>query len=174
MAKKGRKGRRRASRYKAVTILEDLALGALAAGDVIAGQMTPDLATERYYANSIHATYTVSDEIAAEGPLDVWVGISDLSAAEVEAFLEQTAGFAAGNITEREINSRGRFVKHVGVMPFSITGSEFNDGKPVKTKLGFYIQTSQSLKVFVRNLNDTVLTTGAILNVTGILHGNFA
>ncbi len=171
MAKKSGRGRRRASRYHPVTILENLALGALAAQDVIAGQLTADVATEAYWANSAHVTVVCEGLAATEGPLDVWIGSSGLTAAQVEAFLETSTSFAMQDISAKEIQSRGRYVKHVGTL--TDKDDSLNEGRTMKVKLGFKIATGQSLTVFVRNQQSAVLTTGTFVLVQGTLHGNW-
>ncbi len=146
-------------------------LGALASEDVKNILMTADLSTESYWASAVHLVVGIDDETADDGPLDLWVGVSDLTDTEVEEFLEQTLSFAEGNISEKEINSRGRYLRHLGILDTS--GEGFNNGRVKKLKLGFGLATGQSIKLFARNMGQTALTSGATIHIQGQLHGNF-
>ncbi len=174
MARKRAAGRRRkGTRYHPVTVIESLGLSTLGGGSSIRGQLTADTATERYWANSVHLTASIADATAGEGPIDLWVCHSDLSTSEFDAFIANSTSFAAGNISSKEIQSRGKWAKHLGTIELDAASNVLEDGRLMKVKLGFMIETSQTIFLHAINQGGSTLTTGALAVAQGTLHGNF-
>ncbi len=117
---------------------------------------------------SIDLTYNMTDlgDFIDDGQ-EFGVSHSDYQANEIEECLEASGALDLGNKLAQEQSNR--LVRSIGVMTGSgaSTGGsrEFNDGKPLKTKLNWRMSTGDSLNIWVRNGSGTVWTTGAVLVV---------
>ncbi len=143
------------------------AAGALPAADVITNAIV-DAATDTYRAVSIIASYGMVDDTAGEGPVAFGLAHSDYTAAEVEECLESFASIDLGDKVSQE--RANRLVREIGTMGLPGTsGVMFNDGKPVKTKLNWLIAIGSQISLWIKNKSGTILTTGALVGVDGVL-----
>ncbi len=163
MARKGHgRGRRRPmGRYIRGNIDLDVDLGALAAKTIVALAMQQTV-TERTLVSSIVMQWSMIGKTIADnqGPIMVGVAHSDYTAAEIEAWLENTTTWAEANQIGREISSRK--IRRVGVFPeggASLSTQVLNDGKPVKTKLNWILNAGQTLDVWAYNNGSAALAT---------------
>ncbi len=131
----------------------EASLGSLAATTVIAVP-TQDTVSERARVTSIDCIYALSDftPVADVGPLVVGVAHGDYSQAEIEEFLELATGWDVADLVSREISSR--LIRRIGVFEevsdaTSIT--TLNDGKPIKTRLNWPLNSGQGLDFWVYN-----------------------
>ncbi len=161
-------------RYIKGNVNELLNIGTLAAATVVAG-IFDNVVDERTLVSSIVATWTVADwtPIADVGPLVVGVAHSDYSAAEILAVVQQTASWTSGDKVAQELNRRQ--IRIVGTVAkgegSAIEMDQLNEGRPIKTKLNWMINTGQSLQLFAFNTGSAAFsTTDPDLRVDG--HAN--
>ncbi len=170
MARKARRkySRRSSGRYLNGSIGLDRGLGTLASKTGII--TTTTTAPETCRVSSIKATYTLSDFAPAAniGPVLVVVAHSDYSLAEVEAWVERTASWAPGDKIAQEISRR--FIRKIGIFRTptnSQLSSVLNDGKPIKTRLNWRLDTGQGLQFFLYNLGTVALAGDPNVNIQG-------
>ncbi len=172
MAKHPR-GKRRMGRYIRGAIDEDMNLGTLAAKTLIT-QVFGNTVTERTFVSSIVALWSLIGKTIAdnEGPIMVGVAHSDYTAAEIEAWIEQSNSWEEADLVSREIS--GRKIRRVGVFDESgpsLGTQVLNSGKPVTTKLGWILNAGQTLDLWAYNNGSAALATTAP-NVVASGHAN--
>lgn len=106
---------------------------------------------------------------AGIGPFLVGIAHSDYTAAEVEAWIEQTQSWNEGDLIGQEIAKRKiRIVGTFHNFGDAATTFTLNDGKPIATKLGWILIQSQQLSLWAYNLGTAaVATTVPTVNVQG-------
>ncbi len=160
---KHRRGRRRSFLIKG-KIDETLALGALANADVV-GDVFNDTLDQEAYAISMEALWTIRGDTGGEGPVLVGVAHGDYTDAEIEEYLENAGSWTRGDLIAQEIAKRK--IRTVGAFQGTAIDEILNDGKPMKTKLGFMLQEGQTVKVWAWNKSGATLTTGAQVFLEG-------
>ena len=148
--KKGRKFRR----YIRGNVDEQHTIGALASATV-SKQNFDESVSERTWASSIVATYSMSEftPAAGDGPILVGVAHSDYTASEIEGFIESGSSWDEGNLVQREVGQRK--IRILGTFPAPSNATEqvaLNEGKPLRTKLGWVLTTGATLSVWTYNL----------------------
>nr|AGA18256.1 hypothetical protein [uncultured marine virus] len=163
MVKKGGRNRN----YMKGAVEEILDIGALATRTLVSGTMS-SVVTEKTLISSIVSTYALSNWTPApdDGPLTVGIAHSDYTDAEIEEVLENTGGWSQGNLVAQEVAKRkvriiGTIDSHDGDVQV------LNDGKPIKSKLNWLLETGQTLKFWVYNSGPSALTDGADLTMVG-------
>ena len=153
-----------------VRISTTLAIGALASADVITGALTA-ATTDPLRIISANLSYSITDIPALiDDGYEFGLCHSDYTDAEVEECIEAQQTIDLGNKVAQEQGNR--LVRSVGRMTGTLNidgGSEFNDGKPMKTRLNWRMSSGDSLKIYIRNSSDTIWTTGAQIAVLGDL-----
>ncbi len=164
MAKKGTKRRR--FNLRRVRISPNLALSTLAAATVLTGPLTGS-SDGAYRAVSVKNTWTLSEFTAANGPVTVGYAHSDYSVTEIKEALEITTAISPGDKVAQE--KANRLVRVVGTFPAE-ANSSLNDGKPIKTRLNWFIPIGKAVNIFAFN-EDTAaaLDTGSTVNCAGDL-----
>ncbi len=164
--------RRRMGRYLRGKVALDFDLGALATLDAIAATLE-GVVEERTFASSIVATWALADAtvVADDGPIIVGVAHGDYTAVEIEEFIENAGSWTEGNLVAQEIAKRK--IRIVGVFEMIAAGAQasqtyvLNDGKPIKTKLGWILTTGQSLDIWAYNSGTDTWTTASHVQVYG-------
>ncbi len=161
---------RRKFNLRRVRVNSFITVGALASGDVTEGSITASVSNPLRIM-SANLTYALTDLGAAiDDGQEFGLSHGDYTAAEVEEALEASAGI---NLNDKIGNEQAnRLVRVIGTLvgdPVADGSKTFNDGRPKKTKLNWYIGIGQTLALWIRNSSDTVWTTGAGLSVTGDL-----
>ncbi len=151
---------------------EDLDLGTLAAKTLVGGNFD-ESSEEKKLISSLVATWTLDNMVAGQGPIMFGIAHSDYTDSEIEAVIENVGSWDAGSKVEQEVAKR--LVRVIGTMVGEGgTGTNdirFNDGKPVKTKLNWLLNTSDTLKLWAYNISATALsTTAPVLRCNG--HAN--
>ncbi len=136
-------------------------LGSLAGADVLA-QATQDAVSERSRITSIDCSYAISNQTptADAGPLIMGVSHSDYSDAEIEEWIELQTGWDVADLVSREISSR--LIRRIGTFPGVEVATEdavLNNGRPVKTRLNWPLESGQNLKFWVYNTGTAALAT---------------
>ncbi len=165
MAKaKSRRGKRR---YVLVAQGDsEIALATLAAQTAITAAFQAN-ADRPIFVISADGIWTVKDLTVADGPIVVGWCHSDYTVTEIKEYLEGNTGFTRASMTEREIQTRK--IRVAGIISSNEgTGTDavLNDGKPIRTKLGWSQPAGTTINMFAYN-KGTDLTTGAELQVTG-------
>lgn len=168
-----KKGRRKFRRYIRGVFNHDFALGAFA-GETLIGSLLPDAVTETTFCTSVRATWSLGDFPAGDndGPILVGWAHGDYSDAEVESWLEATSTWEVGNLIAQELMRRK--IKIVGTFPVQSAQNTtavnvMNDGRPVKTKLNWMLQTGQILRAWAFNEGTGTITSGTI-HCHGVAH----
>ncbi len=171
MAKHGRKGRFR--RYIRGEVDEEMALGTLNAKVVISAGFDNQV-VERTWVSSVVATWSLKNVTpsATAGPVLVGLAHGDYSSAEIEEWIENSAGWAEADQIGQEVGRRK--IRKVGI--FENTGSVsdasvLNNGRPIHTKCGWILTTGQSLQTWAYNLGTGAFaTTDPSVDISG--HAN--
>lgn len=144
---------------------EQLPLSTLAANDLIAVNFD-ESTNHSALLTSLKATFSISGFTAGEGPIIVGIAMGDYTDAEIEAFVELTAGsWGVVDLVQREIANR--LIRRIGAFDSQKTGDVLNLGRPIKTRLNWRIPEGETLKLWAYNQNAAPLTTGAIVRCDG-------
>ncbi len=153
-----------------VRINAAVAIGALAALDVVSGAVTA-ASTSTYRLISVHAAYSIVDAGAgADDGQTFGLAHGDYSAAEIEECLEATTAIDAGDKIANE--RANRLVRVLGTFAGTALaggGVQFNDSQPVKVRLNWLMTIGDTLTLWVRNASGAVYTTGASITIAGDL-----
>ncbi len=170
---KGR-ARRKMGRYIRGNLDEVTPLGTLAAKTVLILGMDGSV-NGRTLVSSIVGTWTLAGytPVTDSGPIQFGVAHGDYTAAEIEAWLEDSGSWDEGNLIAREIGKRK--IRSIGVFatPSGPTVSvAFNDGRPKKTKLNWILSQGDTLNRWVYNTGSVSVSgaSGADVRLTG--HAN--
>lgn len=150
-----------------------LPLLTLAADDVVAS-VSPPTAEDRTYLRYHKGTWSLRNHTDSEGPISFGLAHSDVSAAEIETYLENTATWFESDIAAQINRQFGRFIKRVGMFHGTVADQVLNDGMAVYTRLGFTINEDQGINIWARNASGAVLTTGSVIVTEGFVASNRA
>ncbi len=158
---KNRRPRRKMGKYIKGQVDEEMAIGTLAAKDVIATGFDQAV-EERTLISSMVATWSLKNVTPSPtaGPLLVGIAHSDYSAPEIEAWLESVGSWSEGDLVNQEITNRK--IRRVGIFPNTGSvndASVLNDGKPIKTKMNWILTTGQNLQTWAYNLGTGAFAT---------------
>ncbi len=174
VAKKGR--RRRFRRYLRGAIDFNFSLVTLAGNTLVSGVVGGSV-TEKAWLSSAVIRWSLDDVTPAvdTGPLLVGVAHSDYTDAEIEAWVENTGSWSEGDMVSQEIARRK--IRMVGVFQTapgaaSVGIAVLNDGKPIRTKCGWMLESGDTLRVWAYNQGSAAYaTTEPNVHVQG--HANF-
>ncbi len=171
---KNTKRRRVMGRYIKGNVDEELGLGTLASKTLI-NAVFDDSVAERTLISSLVATYTMADFTAAvgDGPILVGIAHSDYSASEIEAVIEAVNSWDEADKIGLELGKR--LVRKIGEFPSAnidgVGDVALNSGLPIKTKLNWILNTSQTLQLWAYNVGSSALaTTSPVVRCQG--HAN--
>ncbi len=172
MAKAKPRRRRRMGAYIKGNVDESLSLGTLAAGTLIADTWD-DSVSERTRISSVVAIWALDVLTAPQGPIMVGVAHSDYTDAEIEEVIENTGTWDRGDKISQE--RAKRLVRVVGKFGQPSAAGEvdqvLNDGKPIKTKLNWILNSGDTLKMWAYNNSGSALSgTVPVVRVNG--HAN--
>ncbi len=174
MAKKpSRRSRRQMGKYLRGTVDEDLALGTLAAKDLIKVNMD-ETVNERTLVSSVVAAWGMRDFTPAVnvGPVLVGLAHSDYTDSEIEEWIESTSSWNEGDLVAQEVSARK--IRVVGKFEIHALATEavvLNDGRQIKTKLNWILLQGQTLSVWAYNVGSAAIaTTDPTISVNG--HAN--
>ncbi len=161
---------RKSSNFFAYRIEEQLALATLANGIALTGDLTA-LGLTKCYLISADLNWTIEGMTSGQGPIDVGVASGDLTATEIVESLDAKPTSRSDRIP---MERSRRPVRRSGSFPSQDVTETLNDGKPIRTKLKFYIDEGIELVAWARNRSGATLAGGAVLNVTGNLFMKWA
>ncbi len=122
--------------------------------------------TAREYLIGLRLAYAFDAFTSGEGPIQFGVAHPDYGSSEIEEALEASGSWSIGD--QIALEQSRRKVRTVGVFKPG-DGEGINDGKPIWTKCGWYLESGEvGYKLWMRNL-DLVnpLTTGGLLKADG-------
>ncbi len=157
-------------RYMKGRIDEALQLGTLAAATIVT-DLWNDSVVDRTLLSSILCTWTLSNLTTAQGPIAFGVAHSDYTDAEIEACIETIDSWNEGNLPAREVGNRK--VRQIGTFVGEAAAGgtvdvQFNDGKPIKTKLNWILTNGDALTMWAYNLSTGALaTTDPLMRAVG-------
>jgi len=170
MAKHGKRRNRDFSRYIDGNIQTAMALGTLVSRTVVS-QVVNQTVVDSTRISSIKCTYSLNNFTigASRGPIMFGVAHGDYTTAEIEAWIEATSGWNQGDMIAKEVRSRR--IRTIGILvPPATLGeqAQFNDGRPVKTKLNWLLAEGQTISFWAYNLGSVALAnTDPVLLATG-------
>ncbi len=170
---KARSKRRSMKGYIKGNVNEVLDLGTLAANTVVSTNFD-ESPQERALISSIVATYSLDLLTPGQGPIAFGVAHSDYTAAEIQAVFDSTGTWDTGDKISQEISKR--LIRQIGVFVSDAGGTavqdvKFNQGRPVKTKLNWMLNTNETLQLWAFNTSASALaTTAPVIRVDG--HAN--
>ncbi len=134
------------------------------------GDTWDETVNEKSLLSSIVVTWSIDQLTGEEGPLIFGVAHSDYTDTEISEVIGTGGSWDSGNMISQERSKR--LVRQIGefAMPNATGDLSINDGMPVKTKLNWQLQSSDTLKMWVFNRSAATLTTGAVLKASG--HAN--
>ncbi len=150
--------------HRRVAVMNEGALGAMAANVAIASSLVVASDNE-YRAISLRASWSLAHGTAGEGPLSFGLNHGDYSAAEVEEWIENQASIQRGDMIAAEV--AGRKIRRIGQFSGALTDEVWNDGKPVTTRLNWNIPVGDVLDFWVYNHSAATLTSGAAVVCMG-------
>lgn len=120
-----------------------------------------------YRMISVQGVWSLKNLTSGEGPIVVGFAHSDYTVVEVKEAIEANASISVGDkVTNEKAN---RLVRIVGV--FEGDGDDLdttlNDGRPIKTRLNWFIPIGKAVNLFAYNDSGATLTTGAIVDLSG-------
>lgn len=165
------KGRaRRKFNLRKVRVEAGMAIGALAASDVVSSTLTATSANV-YRVLSVKLSYSIVELGATiDGAFQFGIAHSDYTAAEIEECIEATGSIDIGDKVAQE--QANRLVREIGTIgtgdaTAALVDVVYNEGRPVKTKLNWLIGIGDTLVMYIRNGSGDVYTTGASLKAKG-------
>jgi len=149
------------------------ALGALATSALVSEKPVGTV-TESTWLSSVRCTWSWKDitNTVSDGPIIVGVAHSDYTDQEIEEWLELAGSWDVGNLVTKEV--RRRKIRLIGTFPSPIIDGTatvvLNDGKPITTKCGWMLHSSDNIDFWMYNAGSGELTTGSFVAITG--HAN--
>ncbi len=121
--------------------------------------------TERAFALSLEASWTIRGLTVGEGP--IWFGVahSDYTVTEIEEYVENAGSWDVGNLVAQEQGRRK--IRIIGVFDGELADQAINDGVPLKTILKFMLESGDTLALWCYNKSGGALTTGAAIQGNG-------
>ncbi len=159
--------RRRRSRLVVVNIEMSVALGTLNANTVIRDSPSAGELFSRSLFVISSDLYCSMRGTTGEGPIQIGWAHDDLSVAEI---LEGIQADTADRNDQIALERAGRKIRTIGVFPALASEGVLNDGKNIRTRLGFMVDTGSGVALYALNRSGAQLTTGAVVDVFGKLY----
>ncbi len=171
MARRRRGGkpyRKFSSKFQVLPVNVNIGLATLANNTVV---KTPLITiADDFWVQSGDLSFALQDATASEGPLYFGVSNGDLSVTEIKEGLNALPT-SRSDIIERE--KARRPIRRLG--QFSVAGVEevWNDGRMKRVSIKMYLAEGIDIDMWVMNVSGATLTTGAIIQTTGVLYGEW-
>ncbi len=164
-------GRKKFRKYLKGKVNHDMTLTTLAP-ETLLSEVVNDSLSEKAWLSSVMLKWAIDQWTVTTGvgPFLVGVAHSDYTSAEIEEWIENANSWESGDkigqeIARRKIREIGTFMTPVGGNPDALT---LNDGKSIRTKCGWMLNTGQTLRVWAMNLGTVaVVTTNPIVHING-------
>ncbi len=126
--------------------------------------------TEGLRISSIDGSWTLRDLTPGEGPITIGWASNDLTVGEI---LEAIQAAPVSPSDRIQVERAGRQVRQIGVFPGTLESSSLFDGASRRKRLFWKIYSDNSLALWVLNKSGAQLTTGALLEGVGRIHGHW-
>jgi len=153
--------------FRRLPIDKTLTVGSLLSAAVIKADWNSVVDSDMF-AISMDAIWGKSGGTPGEGPLTVGVAHGDYTAAEIEEHLDVIGSWDSGDKILNE--QRRRKVRTVGSFPNSVEDEVLNDGRLIKTKLGFVVEIGETLSTWAWNRSAATIATGVLVVIDGGLN----
>ncbi len=161
-------------KYLKGNIDEQLSLTTLAARTIATAQFG-EVVNERTYVSSMLGSWSLRNATPGTnvGPIIVGVAHGDYTGAEIEAVIEATNTWNEGDVVaSREVGKR--LIRIVGTLPVPSglnEQSRLNDGRKIRTRLGWILNQGQTLQIWAYNQGQGAFaTTVPVVDLNG--HAN--
>lgn len=158
-----RKRRNLSKNFLAVRVNSAVSMGTLAAATFQSVTLMPNT-NQDLWLISADLRWSLGDNAAGEGPIEVGISHGDYNVTEIKEWYESTAGIGSDMISRERSKRRCR---ESGMFSGNGTAEVLNDGKAVRTKLGFDIADGINLDFWVRNGDTGALAGTADVTVNG-------
>ncbi len=150
-----------------VRTIPKITVGTLATVTVVVGALS-GASTAAYRLISCSHTWSLSDHTAGEGPYTVGYAFSDYSVGEIKEAIEISNSISPSDKVAQE--KANRWVRIVGQFAGDQVSESLNDGKPIKTRLNWFVPIGSSVNAFLYNEDNAAnQTTGSLIDLTGNL-----
>ncbi len=155
------KRRMNSGKYIRGEVDETLTLSTLA-GKTLISALFDEVTSEQMRISSLDAAYSLGTytPVLNAGPIMVGIAHSDYTDPEIEAWIETTGSWDRGDKIAQEIGRR--LIRKIGVFEVPDNANDevvLNDGKPIKTKLNWHLNTGKTLRLWSYNLGTAALST---------------
>ncbi len=165
-----RKGRGRKAPLAVINVNETITLGTVGSGIVVSA--VTDTFTREFFAISCDIYWSMKAHTAGEGPYECGVAHGSYSVTQIQENLQLTGMEDPGDLVTKEQGQRK--VRRSGRFNGLTTIEMLNDGKPIRTKLGFpVVGSGAALEFWIRSLDDVSATTGTSIDVQGKIYGRW-
>ncbi len=176
MARKNHSRKRNRRGFVTIKFETALSPSTLANGSTLQTGLLGAVLAEDLYVISIDAEWSARGQVAGEGPLRVGFAHSDLSATEISECLDVSMT-DPDNIIDRERARRP--VREAGVFRGVADAAEdqvLNDGKSIRTRMGFMIGDGHNPAMWVRNKSGASLsnTNALVIDCNGRIYGRWS
>ncbi len=172
MPTKARSRRKRMRKYLKGNVDEVMPLSTL--GPVsLTKTVFDETVKDRTFVSSMVASWSMAEftKTQGDGPILVGIAHNDYTAAEIEEVIENAGSWNEGDLVSQEKSKRK--VRIVGafhtqaIAAGAISQLVLNDGKPIKTKIGWILNQGQTMAIWAYNQGSGTLTTGALVILNG-------
>ena len=146
----------------------ELALVTLAGNTALSGALH-SLADDVYLI-SADLTWSIRNHTAGEGPIEVGLSQSGMSAANIIEALDASPVNRGDRIA---LERSGRPVREVGQFPGLLSEEVLNNGNLFRTKIKFVISETQTLSMYGVNRSGAALTTGTVVGARGKIYARW-
>ncbi len=167
--KRGRKGRKYNSAFQVLPVNVSLALATLANNTAL---VTPMITIDDdFWVQSADLLWSIRTLSPGQVPIHVGIANGDLSVAEIKEALNALP-VSRSDIVQREHARRP--VRRVGVFGNgALTDDALENGTKIRTTIKMYLAEGTDVNMYAFNQSGASLTTGAIVQVTGVIYGSW-
>ncbi len=159
-------------RYIRGNIDETQSLSTLAASTGVKNGIDDTVASTTW-CSSIDCVWSVTEMgvVVGSGPIVVGVAHGDYTLAEIEEWIENDTSWDVGDLVSQEVAKRK--IRQIGVFDRRTAGATIqtlNDGKPLKTKINWYLNDGDTLAFWYYNAGSAAFTSAPVVETLG--HAN--
>lgn len=168
--KGGRRGRGRRRGFVAIPFHASVGLGTLADNTVSIEDLFGQPFGEDIFVISVDAYWALHNHTAGQGPIEVGYAHGALTTSQIAQNLDAELT-DPDDIIVKEYSRRP--VRKAGMFNGLNTEEVLNNGNAIRTTVKISIGDGEDLSFWAKNLADTTLTTGTVLNCDGTLFGRW-
>ncbi len=167
-----RKTRRKRSskNFVAIPFQSTITLGVLADQTALISSLLGSDLSEDLFVVSIDGEWSVRQNALDDGPVAVGFCHNDYDVTEIGEYLTIEIVDPGNKIAQEQ--SR-RLIRKTGNFSYATVGQSLNDGKPIRTRLGFTIDNGHGPAIWAFNHSGSNLATGGIIHCWGTIYGRW-